>query len=89
MEANATTERRGMRDRHIPRVCRSCHVPMARQEESCWRCGTRWASEDAPRPTLKLIVGGASDSLVAADRWANEGGSIAAEAALPVPRAEH
>lgn len=56
---------------------------MARQESSCWRCGTQWASEDGPQTKLTLIAGGASDS--AADRWANEGGSIAAEAALPVP----
>ena len=32
---------------------------MARQEHTCWRCGARWASEDGPRTTLKLIVGGA------------------------------
>jgi RNA polymerase subunit RPABC4/transcription elongation factor Spt4 len=48
-----------MRDRHIPRVCRSCKAPMARQEDTCWRCGTQWASEDAPRTTLKVIAGGA------------------------------
>ncbi len=54
---------------------------MARQEDTCWRCGTRWTSEDAPRTTLRVIAGGASD----ADRWTNEGGSVAAEAALPVP----
>ena len=48
-----------MRERHIPRICRSCHAPMARQEDTCWRCGTEWASEDAPRTTLKVIPGGA------------------------------
>ena len=32
---------------------------MARQEDTCWRCGTEWASEDAPRTTLKVIPGGA------------------------------
>jgi hypothetical protein len=58
---------------------------MARQEDSCWRCGTQWASEDRPRTALTLIAGGASDARLAADRWANEGGSVAAEAALPVP----
>jgi hypothetical protein len=82
MEAN-TMQRRGIRNRHIPRVCRSCHAPMARQEDSCWRCGTRWASEDEPRTPLTLIAGGAPDG--GADRWANEGGSVAAEAAAPVP----
>ena len=85
-----------MRERHFPRVCRSCRAPMARQEDACWRCGTRWASEDAPRTTLKVIAGGAqadrSDRALAAsearfdeDRWAKEGGSLVAEAAARVP----
>jgi hypothetical protein len=54
---------------------------MARQEDHCWRCGTQWVSEDEPRTTLTLIDGGGSD----ADRWTNEGGSVAAEAAAQVP----
>jgi hypothetical protein len=73
-----------MRDRHIPRLCHSCGAPMARQEDSCWRCGTRWASEDEPRTTLKVLAGGAdgvSGSRLDTDRWTNEGGSVAAEAA--------
>ena len=77
-----------MRERHSPRVCRSCQAPMARQEDACWRCGTRWISEDAPRTTLKVILGGArvadrppptiADTAGAdeADRWTNEGGSV-------------
>ena len=73
-----------MRERHFPRVCRSCSAPMARQEACCWRCGTQWVPEDGPRTTLRVIAGGASDALVAADRWANEGGSVAAEAAVHV-----
>ena len=48
-----------MRQRHIPRVCRACHAPMARQEDTCWRCGTEWASEDGPRTALTVIEGGA------------------------------
>jgi hypothetical protein len=74
-----------MRERHFPRVCRSCSAPMARQEDTCWRCGTRWASEDGPRTTLTVIAGGASDALLDADRWTNEGGAVAAEAAARVP----
>jgi predicted amidophosphoribosyltransferase len=50
-----------MRDRHFPRVCSSCRAPMARQESTCWHCGTQWASEDAPRPRLTLIAGGAPE----------------------------
>jgi hypothetical protein len=74
-----------MRDRHFPRVCRSCHAPMARQEATCWRCGTQWASEDGPRTTLTVIVGGAQAYRLDDDRWANEGGSVVAEAAA-LPR---
>ena len=48
-----------MRERHFPRMCGSCRAPMARQEDTCWRCGTQWASEDGPRTTLRLITGGA------------------------------
>lgn len=48
-----------MRQRHIPRLCHSCEAPMARQEERCLRCGTRWASEDEPRTRLRVIPGGA------------------------------
>ena len=55
-----------MRDRHFARVCRSCQAPMARQEDSCWRCGARWASKDAPRTTLRLIAGGAPMHVTAA-----------------------
>ena len=31
---------------------------MARQEDACWRCGAQWASEEAPRTTLRAIAGG-------------------------------
>ena len=55
-----------MRNRHVPRLCHRCRGPMARQEDGCWRCGTRWAFED--KPALRLITGDAD-----ADRWTNEG----------------
>ena|SRR5215218_10150394 len=92
-----------MRERHFPRLCRSCRAPMARQEDACWRCGAPWASGDAPRTTLQVIAGGmathvagapdtriavtdraraATDTRLDADRWINDGGSIAAEAAV-------
>jgi len=79
-----------MRDRHLPRLCRTCQAPMARQEDRCWRCGARWATEDGPRTPLRVIVGGAStdgarDSGIAAldaDRWLNEGGALDSEAAV-------
>ena len=32
---------------------------MARQEDTCWRCGVQWASEGRPRNALRLIRGGA------------------------------
>jgi hypothetical protein len=81
-----------MRHRHLPRLCRSCQAPMARQAETCWGCGTQWVSEDGPRTRLRMIPGGmpaagAGDerSLIHAridmDRWVDEGGSVPVEAA--------
>jgi hypothetical protein len=55
-----------MRERHFPRVCRFCQAPMARQEDPCWRCGARWASDDAPRTTLRVIAGGAPTQVAGA-----------------------
>jgi hypothetical protein len=77
---------------------------MARQEDTCWRCGTQWSTEDVPRTTLHVIAGGAqtedrhaapaiaiavavhpaSDGTADLERWADEGGSVAAEAAARV-----
>jgi hypothetical protein len=65
-----------MRERHFPRVCRSCQAPMARQEDACWRCGARWASEHAPRTALQVIPGGASSPV----GGMNKGGSFDSEA---------
>jgi hypothetical protein len=67
---------------------------MARQEGSCWRCGTQWASEDQPQTRLRLIAGGGREDPPAiavavkaayadAARWANEGESVVAEGAHP------
>ena len=54
---------------------------MARQEDTCWRCGTEWAQEAEPRTTWRLIPGDADD----AERWTNEGGSFASEVTAPLP----
>jgi hypothetical protein len=81
-----------MRDRHLPRLCRACHGPMARQEDTCWRCGTQWATEDRPRTPLHVIPGGAptdavgkaravNEARLAMDRWVDEGGRVPFEAA--------
>jgi hypothetical protein len=35
---------------------------MARQEQTCWRCGTQWVAEDRPPTTLRVIQGGGVDS---------------------------
>ena len=80
-----------MRDRHLPRLCRACHAPMARQEDTCWQCGTQWATEDRPRTPLHVIPGGApidavsraramNEARLAMDRWVNEGGPVPFEA---------
>ncbi|MEA2180742.1 MAG: hypothetical protein QOG77_4039 [Solirubrobacteraceae bacterium] len=81
-----------MRDRHLPRLCRPCHAPMARQEDTCWRCGTQWATEDRPRTPLHVIPGGAPTDAVGKargvdearlpmDRWVDEDGGVPFEAA--------
>jgi hypothetical protein len=51
---------------------------MARQEDSCWRCGARWVSD--AEPLLRLVAGDADT-----DRWTSEGGSVASEVTLPLP----
>jgi hypothetical protein len=79
-----------MRDRHLPRLCRSCRGPMARQEDACWRCRAPWAAEE-PQPTLlrlsvpavlTIAAGDVADAPGAAsldaDRRVNEGGAFAA-----------
>ena len=59
---------------------------MARQEDSCWRCGTPWASASATtKTTLRLLPGDAQTQFEEADRWTNEGGSVASEVTLPLP----
>jgi hypothetical protein len=66
-----------MRDRHLPRLCRSCQRPMARQEAACWHCGDPWTTEDSPRTVLRLIPGGAGAQVVPhAEQWFNEGGAL-------------
>ena len=79
-----------MRQRHLPRLCQSCRAPMARQAETCWRCGTQWASEDETRMRLRVIPGGVpaaagtqravSAGRIDLDRWAGDGGSLVSEA---------
>jgi predicted amidophosphoribosyltransferase len=68
-----------VRERHLPRVCRSCRAPMARQEAACWQCGVEWTTEEEPRTTLRLVQGEAPRRAAAVDaeRWTNEGGSFA------------
>jgi hypothetical protein len=44
-----------MRERHFPRLCRSCDAPMARQEDSCWRCEAAWDDWSARR-SARLVA---------------------------------
>jgi hypothetical protein len=77
-----------MRNRHLPRLCRSCGGPMARQEDTCWRCGARCADELQPAAQPRVVlpmaltspdlgtaaaVGAANGD---ADRGAHEGGAV-------------
>jgi predicted amidophosphoribosyltransferase len=52
-----------MRDRHIPRLCRSCTAPMGRQQDACWRCGAEWSTPaelnregDPPAPEVHRVA---------------------------------
>jgi len=55
---------------------------MARQEDACWRCGAQWASEDAPRTTLRAIAGGRllPPAAEPAQAWAAPSGGVRSEA---------
>ena len=50
---------------------------MARQEDACWRCGTRWASEDQSRAALHAVP---EEACLQTERWIDEGGSFEREA---------
>ena len=67
-----------MRNRHIPRLCGNCQAPMAGDEDTCWRCGVEWDSEQEPRTTLRLIPG---EARLDTERRTNEGDSVAPETA--------
>ncbi len=47
-----------MLSRHFSRQCRSCEAPMARQEDTCWRCDANWVARDEPRMRLRVTPGG-------------------------------
>jgi hypothetical protein len=75
-----------MRDRHVPRLCRFCQAPMARQEDECWHCGAPWAAEEEQPATITrlplrrmpaLVAGNLADgdASLDVDRWANDGGT--------------
>jgi hypothetical protein len=77
-----------MRERHFPRLCRSCTAPMARQQDACWRCGVAWSTTAPSRPpadsTAAALLHAEADVRVSAERWINEGGSYADPPARPV-----
>jgi len=45
-----------VRNRHLARVCRACHAPMASGAGTCWRCGVEWAQEGQPPARLRLVT---------------------------------
>ena len=63
-----------MRDRHKPRLCRSCEAPMARQENSCWRCGRQWGTADAATLAARDTPRD-DDTTCQAERWIDDGGN--------------
>lgn len=56
-----------MHDRHLPRLCRSCDVPMARQEDTCWNCGAPWQNVLANPGPLRLVHDRATERRVGTD----------------------
>lgn len=69
-----------MRNRHLPRICTVCGAPLAGQEEACWRCGARWI---APADRSDAGTRAVRETRVDADRWTDEGGSLAPQRAEP------
>ena len=69
-----------MSDRHFPRLCQTCGSPLARKEDTCWRCGADWASR--PKPSLRVIPGGAPEQ-----PFEEPQAEVAVEAAIPVAAA--
>jgi hypothetical protein len=47
-----------MRERHFPRLCRSCDAPMARQEDTCWSCEAAWDYRSARGRAWRVIPAG-------------------------------
>lgn len=47
-----------MRGRHLPRLCRSCGAPMARQEDNCWHCEAVWDDRSPGRGSRLAVRGG-------------------------------
>jgi hypothetical protein len=47
-----------MRDRHFPRLCRSCDAPMARQEDTCWSCEAAWDYRRSARRNAQRVIPG-------------------------------
>jgi predicted amidophosphoribosyltransferase len=78
-----------VRDRHLPRLCRSCQAPIARQDAACWRCGVECAAEEGPRTMSPALAGGQpaqpmtvlarAEAAMHMDRWMDEGGSVGRE----------
>ncbi len=78
-----------MRERHFPRLCRTCQAPMARQESACWSCGSAWEAEPqlAGAPSgLRIGVdvrrSAPEDIPSAIDRWVGDGGRLGTEPVL-------
>jgi hypothetical protein len=72
-----------VRDRHLPRVCRSCDAPMAGQDDTCWKCNATWDDQLGPRNPVRTIPDPAAELPEAeheADRSTDEGDRLAAAA---------
>ena len=48
-----------MRDRHFPRLCRTCDAPMARQADTCWNCHAQWVDKTDAKGNTPAATGAA------------------------------
>jgi hypothetical protein len=69
-----------MRDRHLPRVCRSCDAPMAGQDDACWKCGASWDYR-LSSPNRVSVIRGSADERPDDDHQPLAPAPVAAEAA--------
>ena len=75
-----------VRDRHLPRLCRSCQAPIARQEAGWWRCGVECAYEPDVRTALIALTAGMPAQRMMTPTQAEANVPYAGSDAFAIPR---